>query len=151
MNLCASSLRTYVEIAFIHLSSVVVSPSCSKISCFLSFVSLRVLVGAVIVSLSRLLQYIWRIIKVMGCVKEVSVLVTNTPHSVCFNGQVAAIGMDPYKHLGKDLLYLQPHLTRLSRCLVVVTNAFVHVVFYPKYSVSVLLNGGVQVVQGLGS
>ena len=29
--------------------------------------------------------------------------------------QVAAIGMDPYKHLGKDLASVQPHLTRLSR------------------------------------
>lgn len=68
----------------------------------------------------------------MGGVKEVLVLVTSIPHSVCFNGQVAAIGMDPYKHLGKDLLYLQPHLTHLSRYLVVVTNSFIHVVFCPK-------------------
>lgn len=29
--------------------------------------------------------------------------------------QVAAIGMDPHKHLGKDLASLQPHLTRLGR------------------------------------
>ncbi len=34
---------------------------------------------------------------------------------VRLNMQVAAIGMDPQKHLGKDLASLQPHLTRLAR------------------------------------
>ena len=35
--------------------------------------------------------------------------------SLNLNTQVAAIGMDPHKHLGKDLASLQPHLTRLGR------------------------------------
>lgn len=36
---------------------------------------------------------------------------------VHLNMQVAAIGMDPQKHLGKDLASVQPHLTRLARYL----------------------------------
>ena len=38
--------------------------------------------------------------------------------------KVAAIGLDPSKHLGKDLAFMEPHLLKLKEYATVIFNAF---------------------------